>query len=275
MFSLIALGLLMGFSFAAPPGVVAAETMRRGVSRGFHAALGVQLGSLVGDATYALLALAGLAVLVQQPLAQRVLGVLGAVYLLYIAAASLRQQLSLRPDAATSSPADSRRGAFRRLLAGARRRTRLVRRHSIARRCGDLLCQFLRRLRAVRILHGPRRRLCAASAVRSARAHHLAGVQPGHRRARRRLRTAGAGAMAERVSSRTRAATPCDAAAIARIYNDGIADRIATFETRLRTADDIRAWFDGVHPIVVATDQEDIIAFASTSTYRPRECYAG
>ena len=113
MFSLIALGLLMGFSFAAPPGVVAAETMRRGVARGFHAALGVQLGSLVGDATYALLALAGLAVLVQQPLAQRVLGVLGAVYLLYIAAASLRQQLSLRPDAATSSPADSRRGAFR------------------------------------------------------------------------------------------------------------------------------------------------------------------
>jgi phosphinothricin acetyltransferase len=81
--------------------------------------------------------------------------------------------------------------------------------------------------------------------------------------------------MAERVSICTRAATPCDTAAIARIYNDGIADRIATFETRLRSADDIRAWFDGVHPIVVATDQEGIIAFASTSTYRPRECYAG
>src|SRR5207247_6506816 len=94
-------------------------------------------------------------------------------------------------------------------------------------------------------------------------------------RARRRLRTAGAGAMAERVSSRTRAATPCDAAAIARIYNDGIADRIATFETRLRTADDVRTWFDGVHPIVVAIEQEDVVAFASTSTYRPRECYAG
>ncbi|MEP7198484.1 MAG: arsinothricin resistance N-acetyltransferase ArsN1 family A, partial [Chloroflexota bacterium] len=73
----------------------------------------------------------------------------------------------------------------------------------------------------------------------------------------------------------TRPATPTDAAAIARIYNDGIADRIATFETQLRTPDDIRAWFDGEHPIVVVEHDGNIIAFASTSTYRPRECYAG
>ncbi len=77
------------------------------------------------------------------------------------------------------------------------------------------------------------------------------------------------------MSVRTRAATVHDAAAIARIYNDGIADRIATFETRLRTADDICGWFDGVHPVVVATEQDRVLAFASTSTYRPRECYAG
>jgi L-amino acid N-acyltransferase YncA len=31
-----------------------------------------------------------------------------------------------------------------------------------------------------------------------------------------------------------RPATPADAAPIARIYNEGIADRAATFETRLR-----------------------------------------
>jgi len=35
------------------------------------------------------------------------------------------------------------------------------------------------------------------------------------------------------------------------------------------------AWFDGAHPIVVATDDGRVIAFASTSTYRPRDCYAG
>jgi len=72
-----------------------------------------------------------------------------------------------------------------------------------------------------------------------------------------------------------RAATRQDAAAIARIYNEGIEDRVATFETRLRAADDIEKWFDGVHPIVVVEDAGEIIAFATTSTYRPRDCYAG
>lgn len=73
----------------------------------------------------------------------------------------------------------------------------------------------------------------------------------------------------------TRAATPADAATIARIYNEGIRDRIATFETRPRAADDILKWFDGVHPIVVVESDSEVIAFASTSQYRPRECYAG
>jgi phosphinothricin acetyltransferase len=73
----------------------------------------------------------------------------------------------------------------------------------------------------------------------------------------------------------TRIATTDDAAAMARIYNDGIADRIATFETKPRTEADVRAWFDGVHPIVVVEDEGQVIAFVSTSTYRPRECYNG
>jgi phosphinothricin acetyltransferase len=73
----------------------------------------------------------------------------------------------------------------------------------------------------------------------------------------------------------TRPASPNDAAAIARIYNQGIDDRIATFETRHRTAADIEEWFDGRHPIVVVESDGEVVAFASTSTYRPRECYAG
>jgi len=38
---------------------------------------------------------------------------------------------------------------------------------------------------------------------------------------------------------RTRLATPADAAAIAAIYNEGIADRIATFETEPRTSEQL------------------------------------
>ncbi len=73
----------------------------------------------------------------------------------------------------------------------------------------------------------------------------------------------------------TRLATPNDAAVIAHIYNQGIIDRVATFETRLRTTNDIHAWFDGAHPIVVVEEHGKVIAFASTSSYRPRACYAG
>ena len=73
-----------------------------------------------------------------------------------------------------------------------------------------------------------------------------------------------------------RPASPDDAAILAQIYNEGIEDRVGTFETRPRTAQDIMAWFDGVHPIVVVeADGRGVIAFASTSSYRSRDCYAG
>lgn len=73
----------------------------------------------------------------------------------------------------------------------------------------------------------------------------------------------------------TRLATLADAADIARIYNQGVEDRSGTFETRPRRIEDIAGWFDGVHPVVVAERAGQIVAFASTSTYRPRDCYAG
>ncbi len=76
-------------------------------------------------------------------------------------------------------------------------------------------------------------------------------------------------------SMQVRNATPNDAEAIAHIYNQGIEDRVATFETRLRTSEDVQAWFDGVHPVLVVENDHEIIAFASTATYSVRECYAG
>jgi phosphinothricin acetyltransferase len=72
-----------------------------------------------------------------------------------------------------------------------------------------------------------------------------------------------------------RPATAADAEAIARIYNEGIEDRVATFETRPRSAADVAAWLDGIHPVVVVEHGGDVVAFAATSNYRPRDCYAG
>ena len=73
----------------------------------------------------------------------------------------------------------------------------------------------------------------------------------------------------------TRQAVASDAEAITGIYNRGIAERSATFETRPRTVQDVQAWFNGRHPIVVVEDGGTVIAFAATSSYRARECYAG
>ena len=74
---------------------------------------------------------------------------------------------------------------------------------------------------------------------------------------------------------KVRTATVDDAHGIALVYNEGIADRTATFETRARTPEDVRAWFDGNHPVVVVEHDDAVAAFASTSSYRNRDCYAG
>jgi phosphinothricin acetyltransferase len=75
---------------------------------------------------------------------------------------------------------------------------------------------------------------------------------------------------------RARLATPEDAGTIARIYNQGIEDRVGTFETRLRSDNDVCAWFGTPYSVVVIENNTgDVIAFASTSQYRPRECYRG
>ncbi len=70
-----------------------------------------------------------------------------------------------------------------------------------------------------------------------------------------------------------RPATAADAGAIALIYNQGIEDRTATFETRPRTAQDVLSWLKGL--VIVVEDEGAVVAFAATSAYRPRECYAG
>jgi L-amino acid N-acyltransferase YncA len=73
-----------------------------------------------------------------------------------------------------------------------------------------------------------------------------------------------------------RPATRDDAAAITDIYNEGIRGRGATFETRERTVDDVRRWFDDPRfPIVVAEQDGAVVGWAAASPYRARECYAG
>ena len=74
-----------------------------------------------------------------------------------------------------------------------------------------------------------------------------------------------------------RPAVPDDAAAVAAIYNQGIAERGATFETEPRTAADlVPRLTDPRYPVLVAVDAAGgVLGWAGLSAYRPRDCYAG
>lgn len=76
---------ILAIAFCAPPGVVTAETVRRGAARGFFPALFVQFGSLVGDTTWAIIALTGLAFVIQSNIARVMLSLAGIGLMLKLA----------------------------------------------------------------------------------------------------------------------------------------------------------------------------------------------
>lgn len=85
MTGLFASAFVLGIVFNATPGAVFAETVRRGSSGGFRHALAVQLGSLLGDATWAVLGLIGVGLLLRTDWLRWPVGVLGASYLTWLA----------------------------------------------------------------------------------------------------------------------------------------------------------------------------------------------
>lgn len=75
--------------------------------------------------------------------------------------------------------------------------------------------------------------------------------------------------------TRARPASMADVPRITEVYNQGIIDRVATFETQPRSEETVRGWIDSHYPIVVVEHGDEVIAWAGTSSYRPRDCYAG
>jgi threonine/homoserine/homoserine lactone efflux protein len=101
---------ILAIAFCAPPGVITAETVRRGAARGFFPALLVQLGSLVGDTTWAVIALTGLAFVVQNNLAKIVLSLVGILLMLKLAWGAIRDAREGKELAAYTS--HTHRGDF-------------------------------------------------------------------------------------------------------------------------------------------------------------------
>jgi chemosensory pili system protein ChpE len=114
--SLFISSFFLAIAFCAPPGVVTAETVRRGAARGFLPALFVQFGSLVGDTTWAIIALTGLAFLVQNNIARIILSLLGILLMLKLAWDAIRDARHGKDLHSSSTPRTTRsdfaNGAF-------------------------------------------------------------------------------------------------------------------------------------------------------------------
>ena len=77
-------------------------------------------------------------------------------------------------------------------------------------------------------------------------------------------------------SRTTRPARREDAAAITEIYNQGIEDRLATFETEPRAVADILPWFEHAHAFVsVEEPSGEVVGYAVAHPYSDRRCYRG
>ena len=74
-----------------------------------------------------------------------------------------------------------------------------------------------------------------------------------------------------------RDATRQDAADIARIYNQGIEDRVATLETQPRSPEERAEWLAARgprHPVLVAVDDGgSVVGWASLNSFNPRPAY--
>ena len=66
-----------------------------------------------------------------------------------------------------------------------------------------------------------------------------------------------------------------DLAAVVEIYNAGIAERVATFETAPRDTADIAGWLDDGQPFVVAERSGQVVGWARAGTYSDRCVYQG
>jgi threonine/homoserine/homoserine lactone efflux protein len=101
----------MGIVYAATPGPLNVETLRRGMRGGFLDSLALQTGSAVGRILYALLALFGAGVLLHGANLQLALGVFGVTVLIFMGMNAIRggRALAEKPGETAAGKASARR----------------------------------------------------------------------------------------------------------------------------------------------------------------------
>lgn len=110
MLAIFLAAMLLGLAFCASPGAVFSETLRRGLGGGFRPALLVQLGSLIGDAVWAVIGLTGLVLLLGQESVRLPLTLASAAYLAWLGVQGLRD--AWQPPEQEAANGSQARNAF-------------------------------------------------------------------------------------------------------------------------------------------------------------------
>lgn len=76
--------IILGISLAAPIGPVSAEMIKRGLKNGFWAAFNIRLGGAIGNSVCLMAAFFGLSAIAQYKVAFSLVGISGAVLLIYM-----------------------------------------------------------------------------------------------------------------------------------------------------------------------------------------------
>jgi chemosensory pili system protein ChpE len=107
MLTLFFTAMALATVFNAAPGPVFAETVRQSLRGGWRAALAVQLGSLSGDALWALLGLAGVGLVARIELLRLPVALAGIAYLLWLAWDAWREAALEQPAPAALPPSQA------------------------------------------------------------------------------------------------------------------------------------------------------------------------
>ncbi|GCE23908.1 LysE family translocator [Dictyobacter kobayashii] len=103
----ITTGIGLGIAYAAAPGAVNTEAIRRGIAHGAHTTFLVETGSLIGDSLWALLALTGVTFFAHYLAIQLVLGIAGGCFLLRMAWLALYEAFARQHTTSSSEPTSS------------------------------------------------------------------------------------------------------------------------------------------------------------------------
>jgi len=98
MFHIVVLGFFVGFGFAMSVGPIFLLMVRTNLTYGFWRSMMISFGAVAADMTYLFLLSIGALLILNQPVVLKVVGIVGAIVLLYFGFKTMRSTIDLSKD---------------------------------------------------------------------------------------------------------------------------------------------------------------------------------